>query len=563
MHQDKLFAGLPPASDGMSADHSRLCAERDIVMASADFARAPIMKRLLDYLIDETIAGRGDQLKAYSVAVDGLGRAPDYDARADSYPRVQVGRLRRMLAGHYQRHPSTDGQGLVIPTGRYRVGIAPYLPDTQPEVPPTPDQPAPAPRIRPVAAVLLIIAIAIAGAAIAWLLPGGWHATVQGRSRPMLELTTGPIEGVDPNLRNLIRGSLLDGLRRSTMFDIRMVRRTPAASPQPSAQYRLATELVSGARPHLFLRLWRLNPDRILWSSTITLPRDAVDGGTIANVLAPAISAIGRVDGLIATHELRAIRSAEPSSYQCLLLYHRYRRERVADERPAIERCVGQGLATDPDNAALHAAAANLALTRIAPRSDALPGLLDTAQRHAQLATSIDPLNAWANAAQAHVAVLRKACPQAINDAARTFELDPFDPVLIADAGLDMLACGDERAEMLIRRAIALDDGPEGRFYAPLVLVAVERGDQALARDALGRMAAPVIGRHPRFYLFSAAGYAMIGDRERAKAAWTKLVATDARIARNPGAYLARIGLPLSLRSKTLGLLRDMGFVAA
>ncbi|MDB5687878.1 MAG: hypothetical protein JWR77_2467, partial [Rhizorhabdus sp.] len=339
-----------------------------------------------------------------------------------------------------------------------------------------------------------------------------------------------------PNLRNLIRGSLLDGLRRSVVFDVRMARRTSARVQQPAAEYRLATELVTGPRPHLFLRLWHLNPDRLLWSSTVALPRQPADGSAMANLLAPAISAIGRVDGVVAAHEIRAVRAETPGNYQCLLLYHRYRRERIAADRPAIEQCVERGLAADPENAGLHAAAANLALSQIAPHADALTGLLATAQRHAQLATSIDPLNAWANAAQAHVAVLRNACQQAVNDAARTFELDPFDPALLADAGLDMLSCSDGRAETLIRRAITLDDGPEGRFYAPLVLVAVDRNDQALARDALDRMMAPVIGRHPRFYLFSATGYAMVGDREKAKAAWAGLVATDPRIARNPDA---------------------------
>ena len=562
MHQDKPFAGSPPASDGVSADHARLQVERDILLASPDFARAPIMKRLLEYLVGETVAGRGDQLKAYAVAVDGLGRAPDYDARADSYPRVQVGRLRRMLASHYRGHPSADGQGLVIPSGRYRVGIASYLPDNAEPSPVTEaGSPTAAGRLRPMAALLLVAAIVAIGLVLAWIVPIGRHAPIHGRHRPMLELTVKPIDGGDSNLRNMIRGSLLDGLRRSAVFDVRMVRRTPSAIAQPPAPYRLATEVVGGPRPHVFLRLWHRDPDRILWSNTITLPRDAADGTIMAQLLAPAISAIGRVEGLVAANELGEARAEAPSSYKCLLQYHRYRRERIAGERAGIERCVERGLANDPDDAALHAAAANLALTHGSQNAGAL-SRLDTAQRHAQMATSIDPLNAWANVAQAHIAVLRNACPQAVNDAARAVELDPFDPVLIAEAGLDILSCGDARAEPLIRRAITLDDGPEGRFHALLVLVAVDRGDKDLARDTLARMTAPLIGRHPRFYLFSATGYAMVGDREKASAAWASFVASAPHAASDPDAYLARLGIAPPLRAKAMGMLRGMGLVA-
>jgi hypothetical protein len=39
------------------------------INASAEFVRAPVMRHLLGYLVDETVAGRGDRLKAYSVAI--------------------------------------------------------------------------------------------------------------------------------------------------------------------------------------------------------------------------------------------------------------------------------------------------------------------------------------------------------------------------------------------------------------------------------------------------------------------------------------------------------------
>ena len=111
--------GDPAGLDGRF--RSMLLAEVRAITATPEFRRAPVMTRLLDYLARETLAGRGEQLKAYAVAVDGLGRSPDFDAQGDSYPRVQVGRLRKMLSEYYARHPRDVR--LAVPQGGYRVTL--------------------------------------------------------------------------------------------------------------------------------------------------------------------------------------------------------------------------------------------------------------------------------------------------------------------------------------------------------------------------------------------------------------------------------------------------------
>lgn len=554
-------------SDEEAARALRISSELRMILAGRDFARAPIMKRLLEFLVDETISGRGDQLKAYSVAVDGLGRAPDYDARADSYPRVQVGRLRRMLAQHYKSNPTADGQGIVIPNGRYRVTIGPRDGEgatADPAAPDPPEAQPPGHRFPATVATIALLVVAVFGAAIlAFFSVGKLRAPVP--DRPMLELNTRPVASDEQGLRNLVQGSLLDGLQRSATFDVRVARPSePGRQAQLPAQYRLTATLVPGTRPRLFLRLWRLGSEHILWTSAIDLPPMPADGSLVGDRLAPLIAAIGRVDGVIASQELANHDFTGPSAYQCLLLYHQMRREHLDGQRAAAERCIKQHLATNPDNAGLQAAAAQLALSRLAlPELSGREreGLLVTAQRHAEMATGIDPLNPWANVAQASVAVSRRACPRAINDAMRASQLEPFDPALLADAGTTLLNCGDIRAEALIRRAIALDDRPEGRFYGPLLLVALDRGDHGMAQEALMHMTPPVVGRRPRFYLMSAAGYAMIGDAANAKLAWTSLSAIEPAVAHKPLPYLERSAITARARSNAIEGLRRMKFV--
>ncbi|RYD98826.1 MAG: hypothetical protein EOP61_15150, partial [Sphingomonadales bacterium] len=56
----------PPPHSGPPGlpDADLMREELQSVITSPDFARAPIMKRLLSFLVGETAAGRGDQLKA-------------------------------------------------------------------------------------------------------------------------------------------------------------------------------------------------------------------------------------------------------------------------------------------------------------------------------------------------------------------------------------------------------------------------------------------------------------------------------------------------------------------
>lgn len=550
----------PPGIPASDAD--KMHQELRSVIASPDFARAPIMKRLLSFLVSETAAGRGDQLKAYSVAVDGLGRAPDYDARADSYPRVQVGRLRRMLDSYYNVTPPVDGLRLTIPSGRYRVTLQPAATVPQSESPVASQS-----RLLPGSPLtfgwhvaLLLMLVLLITAVLFRIAPIRSAPPSAGRERPVLEFA-GTDMARGSQLGNVVRAALLNGLSRSSVYDLRAQRRPGTRDSQASApRYRLSTDMIGGANPRLFMRLSRVSPERLIWSGDISLPPESqIDGVELDRRLAPVIATIGRVNGLIATHELQEGNGLEARGYSCFLLYHRYRKDRTDSERDHVRACVEASLKHDPEDPGLQAAAAQLAIERtvesdIAPRDRAEQ--LQTARRHSQIATAIAPQDPWALAARSRIAVIRKACPQAVGFAMRASQLQPYDPALLADVGVYLLDCGDPRAEEMIRRAIALDDNPEGRFYAPLLLLAISRDDVAMAREALAHMAPPVIGRHGRFYLISAAGYAMLGDYGRARAAWAQLKANRPSVANDPESYLEQLGYSADLREKAMAHLR-------
>lgn len=555
-----------PQAEAPDADLMR--EELQAVIASPDFSRAPIMKRLLTFLVGETAAGRGDQLKAYSVAVDGLGRAPDYDARADSYPRVQVGRLRRMLDSHYAATTPSGGLRLTIPSGRYRVALQPavdMLDASRPALPDV-DLMPPKPWQTSWQIALLLLLILLGTLALLRVMPMRTMAPLAGHDRPALQLG-GTTMARESRLGNLVRATLINGLGRSGMYDLRPLPRSGQRDPKaPAARYRLGSDLIEGEHPRLFLRLSRVSPERLIWSGDVSLAGiQSLDGESLEQRLAPIIATIGRVNGLIATHELQDYRGLEAAGYSCLLLYHRYRKERTDSELRHVTSCIGRSLKLNPNDAEMQSAAAQMAIEQMVS-SETSPRerepLLLTARRHAQIAASIDPFDAWANAARARVAVARGACAQAVNFAIRAAEIQPYDPSLLADVGVYLLDCDDPRAESLIRRAIALGDDPDGRFYSPLLLLAIARDDHALAREALAHMAPPAIGQNGRFYLIAATGYAMIGDLARARAAWAPLKAGNTPIAQDPQGYFERLGYAADLRAKAIGHLRKARLIS-
>jgi len=77
------------------------------------------MSKLLRFLVDHKLLDEGKPLTAYAVAVEGLGRDDGFDTQIDSYPRVQIGRLRRMLDHFYLREKSE--YRLFIPFQHYEI----------------------------------------------------------------------------------------------------------------------------------------------------------------------------------------------------------------------------------------------------------------------------------------------------------------------------------------------------------------------------------------------------------------------------------------------------------
>ena len=85
----------------MGLEHEAIRAQVDRLLQSKTFETSEAQRRLLQYLAVETLAGKADRLKEYTIGLEAFGKPATYDPRQDSIVRLQVGRLRQKLSAYY------------------------------------------------------------------------------------------------------------------------------------------------------------------------------------------------------------------------------------------------------------------------------------------------------------------------------------------------------------------------------------------------------------------------------------------------------------------------------
>jgi hypothetical protein len=102
----------------VETDTQKILAELERALASAAFANADRPGRLLRFLVEETVSGRGG-LKESVLAIKVLGRHPGFDPKTDPIARVEVSRLRSRLELFYASESRNHGVRIVLPKGSY------------------------------------------------------------------------------------------------------------------------------------------------------------------------------------------------------------------------------------------------------------------------------------------------------------------------------------------------------------------------------------------------------------------------------------------------------------
>ena len=94
-------------------------AELDRVVVSSGLSKSPQLASFLRFVVEEVLAGKGNRIKAYTIATAALGRDTIFDPQNDPIVRVEAGRLRRTLEHYYANGGHNDPIVIELPRGHY------------------------------------------------------------------------------------------------------------------------------------------------------------------------------------------------------------------------------------------------------------------------------------------------------------------------------------------------------------------------------------------------------------------------------------------------------------
>jgi serine/threonine-protein kinase len=104
---------------------AKAVAQLNRIFGGKAFRQADRLKRFLSFIVEETLAGRGERLKEFVVGVEVFGKDDSFDPRNDPIVRVQARRLRAQLARYYHEEGQDDELLIELPKGGYAAVFRP------------------------------------------------------------------------------------------------------------------------------------------------------------------------------------------------------------------------------------------------------------------------------------------------------------------------------------------------------------------------------------------------------------------------------------------------------
>src|SRR4029079_6841006 len=101
------------------SDQEAIREQMDRILKSGPFHQSRRRQRFLEYIVGETLAGRGERLKGHNIAIAVFDRTETFDPNIDPIVRAQAARLRDRLRECYEIDGADDPVRIELPKGTY------------------------------------------------------------------------------------------------------------------------------------------------------------------------------------------------------------------------------------------------------------------------------------------------------------------------------------------------------------------------------------------------------------------------------------------------------------
>lgn len=565
-----------PAGDGQPSPEE-VRAQLARIVASPGFDVPERSRGFLRFVVEETLAGRGERIKGYTIAVEVFGRDASFDANVDPVVRIEAGRLRRALERYYLMAGHTDPVLIDIPKGGYvpvfarRSTAVPIPAPTTPEPMPVAPPPVPPPA-SPTRGVWerTGIVLSAAGIGAALLLGIGYWAFARAPppSQPRVAeaaapdgptLMVVPFDGLgdEPAAKLYATGlteeilTQLAPFKELTVLGRETSRGLPARTDVAQlrglgARYALEGGVrAADERLRVSARLLDTASAAVLWAQAYDVDLRVRDLFAIqADIGRQVATAVAQPYGIVFRADARRTSRQPPDdldAYACTLRFYAYRAELSPDRHAAVRDCLGRAVARFPDYATAWAMLSVLYLDEDRFGFNPEPGSpapLDRALEAAHRAVALDPESGRALQALMMALCFRQEVAEGLRVGERALELNPNDTELLGELGTRVALSGEwARGSELLEQALARNPGHSGYYHGVLALVAYMRRDND---RALTEIRQANLQRFPIYHGVAAVIYAELGMRAEATQAGARFVQMSPRFLPNLYAELAR-----------------------
>ena len=544
------MALIPP--DGWSdVDQKGVHEQLDRILKSGPFLQSRRRQRFLEYIVTETLAGRGKRLKGYNIALEVFDRPETFDSNVDPTVRMEAGRLRDRLREYYNADGQSDPILIELPKGTYTPHIEFRQATALETGPERPDAATPVRRQAPsrrsafrkfgwkqlgmLAAVLLLFITA----GLSWM--NGWDAGPLLPDKPSIAVLPFDNIGDDDKWERLADGiseDIITDLAHSKNLIVIARNSTSVYKDRPVDVRQIGRDLgvkyvlegsiqAMGERIRVTAQLIEAASGSHVWSERYERPIDdlfAVQSDVTGKIAATLTS----YQGPVAESERSLLRRKPPSNltaYDSYLLAMEMKHKVTNESLTKAEGLFRQALELDPQLARAYVGLADVYFYKIdlglAPSvEEALSKLTEAAEK----AVELDPDDGKTHQALAMAYAYHGKPEHALAEYDRAESLAPSDADLLLINAWALPQFGESgRALSLAERALILNPRyPD--WYNQGLGFAYFFGDQY---DKSVKYRLLVKEPHVLDYAFLAMAYAYLGRTSEATAAAANVAKHD------------------------------------